>query len=252
MTEGLKLPHAPIIEAVVDINCDLPPALDLAAIQDRAKQAFRERYPLARRQMTQRHEFGTAATEAGGVAVRQLVSGLQFLSADEKQLVQIRPEGYTFNRLAPYGSLDEYLPDIEWSWSRFRELTRPVQIRGIGLRYINRILLPMDGGQIDLPAYLNVSPLVPDRETLEFVGFLNQSSAVEMETGNHVNITLATQPAEDERLPIIFDIEVSTPSIRSLEEWQEIREAIESLRRLKNRVFERTLTETCLNLFQQP
>ena len=129
--------------------------------------------------------------------MRHLVSGLQFLSADERQIVQIRPEGYSFNRLAPYGSLDEYLPDIEWSWGRFRELTRPVQIRGIGLRYINRMLLPMDGGQIDLPAYLNVTPLVPDRETLEFVGFLNQSSAVEMETGNHVDITLATQPAED-------------------------------------------------------
>jgi uncharacterized protein (TIGR04255 family) len=252
MTEGLKLAHAPIIEAVVDINCDLPPALDLAAIQDRAKQAFSGWYPRARRQMTQRHEFSAAATEAGGVAVRHLVSGLQFLSADERQIVQIRPEGYSFNRLAPYGSLDEYLPGIEWSWGRFREITRPVQIRGIGLRYINRMLLPMDGGQIDLPAYLNVTPLVPDRETLEFVGFLNQSSAVETETGNRVNITLATQPAEDERLPIIFDIEVSNPGVRSPEEWQGIREAIESLRRLKNRVFERTLTQRCLNLFQQP
>src|SRR4028118_83506 len=155
MTKGLKLAQAPIIEAVIDINCDLPPTLDLAAIQDRAKQAFSEWEPRARRQMTQRHEFIAAGTEGGDVAVRHLVSGLQFSSADERQIVQIRPEGYSFNRLAPYGGLDEYLPDIGWSWERFRALTRPVPIRGIGLRYINRMLLPMDRGQIDLPAYLN-------------------------------------------------------------------------------------------------
>lgn len=251
-TETLSLRHAPIIEAVLDINCDLPPGLDLASIADGAKDAFSKSYPVVRRQMTQRHEFSMSGTESGGMAVRQQVSGLQFVSADEKQIVQIRQEGYTFNRLAPYGSLDDYLPAIEWSWSRFREVTRPVQIRSIVLRYINRLLLPMDGGRVDLPAYLNVAPVVPHGEALEFLGFLNQSSAAERDTGNHVTITLATETAEERSLPIIFDITVLNPSVRSPEEWQDIREVIESLRRLKNGVFKRTLTEACLNLFQQP
>ncbi len=30
---------------------------------------------------------------------------MQFLTEDEKQLIQFRPNGFSFNRLAPYGSL---------------------------------------------------------------------------------------------------------------------------------------------------
>ena len=245
---GLHLAHAPIVEAILDIHCDLPPGTDFSALQERAEQALSVSYPKVRRQITQRHHLGIFALPEAS----QRVTGLQFLTEDEKQIVQFRGEGYTFNRLAPYGRLDDYLADIEWSWNIFRDLTQPVQIRAIGLRYINRILLPLHDGRMNITAYLNVSPLLPEQETLELLGFLNQNSAVEIATGNHVNITLAMQPIEDEKLPIIFDIETSDLHIRSPETWQDVREAIDSLRRLKNRVFERTLTRTCLNLFQQP
>src|SRR4028119_1664205 len=115
MTASLKLAHAPIIEAVVDIDCDLPPGTDLSQLQERAKRMFSLWYPKARRSITERHQFRTAAEELPELAVQQHVSGLQFLTEDEKQLVQIRPEGYSFNRLAPYASLDDYLPEIERS-----------------------------------------------------------------------------------------------------------------------------------------
>ncbi|PYQ32076.1 MAG: hypothetical protein DMF56_02985 [Acidobacteria bacterium] len=251
MTDALHLAHAPIIEAVLDINCDLPPTIDFAALQERAKQALSASYPIARRQITQRHELRTAAAVGtADVAVREQVTGLQFLHTDEKQIVQFRSAGYTFNRLAPYSSLDDYLADIEWSWNIFRELTRPVQIRAIGLRFINRILLPMTGGGVDLSEYLRLSPQLADGKTLEFVGFMHQHVAVEVATENQVNVNLVTQLPENDQLPIILDIETSDQRNRLPEDWQGVREAIVSLRSLKNRVFERTLTEECLNLFR--
>lgn len=70
---------------------------------------------------------------------------LQFLKNDEKQLVQIRPQGYSFNRLAPYGGFDEYLPEIERAWRLFVDIVMPLQVKLIRLRYINRFLLPMHG-----------------------------------------------------------------------------------------------------------
>ena len=251
MTEGLHLAHAPIVEAVIDINCDLPPGTDFSELQERAKQDLSGSYPKARRLITQRRELGIAVVERVQ-PVSQRVTGLQFLTEDEKQIVQFRGEGYSFNRLAPYGRLDDYFADIEWSWNIFRTLTTPVQIRAIGLRFINRILLPMVDGRVELKQYLRVSPQLPDEETLMFVGFLNQHAAVEVATGNHVNITLVMESLEEDKLPIILDIETSDVRMRPAEQWDGIREAILSLRRLKNRVFERTLTETCLNLFRQP
>jgi len=242
MSEGLHLTHAPIVEAVLDINCDLPPGMDFSALQEPAKQALSSAYPKVL-QITQRRLRPT---------IGERVTGLQFLSDTEKQVIQFRGEGYSFNRLAPYGRLDDYLAEIEWSWNIFRELARPVQIRAIGLRFINRILLPIVDGRVKLNEYLRVSPQLPDEETLVFTGFLNQHSAVEIATENRVNITMAMQPQENDKMPIILDIETLDPRIRVPEQWQDVREAILSLRRLKNRVFERTLTETCLNLFRQP
>jgi uncharacterized protein (TIGR04255 family) len=252
MTESLELAHAPIIEAVVDINCDLPPGSDLSQMQERAKQLFSQCYPKARRQIAERHQFRAATENPPEGGVQQQVSGLQFLAEDEKQLVQIRPEGYSFNRLAPYGSLDDYLPEIERSWTVFRELMRPVRIRAIGLRFINRILLPTIDGRVELNDYLRAVPLLPDEATLELTGFVNQYSAFDLETENRVNIALVMEALAGDKLPIIFDIEAVDLRNRPAEDWHGVREAILALRRLKNRVFERTLTESCLNLFRLP
>lgn len=251
MNNALHLDNPPIIEAVVDINCDLPPSVNLEAIQENAKKQFADRYPKARRQILQQHEFRAEAEKPAEVSVRQQLGALQFWAEDEKQLVQIRPQGYSFNRLAPYGSLDEYLREIARTWAIFRELTQPVVIRQIELRYINRLLLPTKDGVVEFDDYFRISPHLPDEETMQFLGFINQHSAVDITTGNQVNITLALQPIEGDHLPVIFDIDTIDPRQRPSEHWSGIMEAILALRGLKNRVFERTLTEQCLNLYRQ-
>lgn len=249
--EPLRLRHAPIIEAVVDINCDLPPATDLVQLEEVAKERLRDAYPKTRRRIVQSHQFRAEAEKPPEFAVRQHIGGLQFLTADERQIVQIRSEGYSFNRLAPYGSLDDYLDEIERTWFIFRELTQPVQVRRVSLRFINKILLPTNDGIVELNDYLLVSPKLADEKTLQLVGFLNQQGAVEVETGLQVNTTLAMQPLEDDRLPLIFDIDTLDMKTRPVDDWDSLKEAILSLRRLKNHVFRRSLTEKCLTLFQQ-
>jgi len=247
---GLSLANPPIIEAVVDIHCDLPPSIVPAEIYERAKELFRDAYPKARRQVIEQIELRKEARKPVEHSIREQIGALQFRTEDEKQLVQIRPEGYSFNRLAPYGSLDDYLPEIERTWTIFRELTEPVQIRRVGLRFINRILLPMVEGRVKLNEYLRISRPLLDEDTLEFAGFVNQHSANETSTGNRVNMTLVAQPPEGDRLPVIFDINAFNLEPRAPDDWEGIRETISSLRRLKNRVFKRTLTKQCLNLFR--
>lgn len=252
MTEAaLRLDNAPIVEAVVEINCDLPPSTDLERVQNAAKGRLLPGYPVARRQMTQSHELRQEGEKPVEFSVRRNVSALHFLTSDQKQIIQFRPEGYTFNRLAPYSSLDDYLPEIERTWRIFCELVEPIQIRRIGLRFINRLPVPTSNGRLELGDYLEVSPRLPDEEALEFVGFFNQHSAVEPATGNQVNITLVMQPLEGDKLPLIFDIDAFRMITAPPDDWALIRATVGSLRVLKNRVFERTLTESCLNLFRQ-
>ena len=108
----------------------------------------------------------------------------------------------------------------------------------------------MMNGHVDLSEYLKNSPQVPDEEKLIFQGFLYQQVAVEKGTGFEVNMVLTTQVPEDDRLPLIFDNCVAAVGSEEPENWAWILDKIQSLRGLKNRIFENMLTEKCLNLFQ--
>jgi uncharacterized protein (TIGR04255 family) len=125
----------------------------------------------------------------------------------------------------------------------------PVQVRVIRLRYINRILVPLKNGQVDLRRYLRGSPRSADGK-LMMTGFLNQYTAVEKDTGHEVNVVITSQPPDNDRSPIIFDNGAACEAKLPPEEWNSIVAKIESLRDLKNRVFKNTLTARCLNLFQ--
>lgn len=246
-----KLLNPPIVEAVLDIECDLPPGQQLEALEEPARKALGDRYPKFHPQVFQEHLIEAKPEAPPKVSIRQGLQALQFLQDDEKQLVQVRVQGYSFNRLAPYTSLDDYLPEIERTWRVYLDLAKPVQIRLIRLRYINRILLPTVAGRVQLDDYFNIAPRLPEEEKLTLIGFLNQHTAEEVETGNQVNIILTAQSPEGERLPVIFDNAVAAPKPGEPEDWSWISSEIQVLRNLKNRIFRSALTKTCLDLFQQ-
>ena len=246
----LQLKRAPIIEAVLDIDCDLLPTLDWNILQASAHEAFRDRYPKVRQQFVQNHVLTPGEEGAPVLQFNEGLGALQFLTQDEKQLVQFRANGFSFNRLAPYTTLDDYLPEIESTWMKFRELAGPVMVRKISLRMINRILLPMDGGKFKVSDYFTTAPRLPDTGMkLGIVGFLDQQVVADEETGNLANIVKTSQLPEDDKLPVILDIDAYVHCQIPPPEWNELLPRVESLRNLKNRIFQHTLTPQCLNLF---
>lgn len=244
----LKLAKPPIVEAVVDIDCDMPPGFQLAALEKSAQEAFSAAYPKYRVLFVEQHRVEAKGTEPSVHSTNRAVQGLQFLHDDEKQLVQVRAKGFSFNRLAPYTTLDDYLPEIERTWRAFVKVASPVQVRVVRLRYINRIILPTI---VELNDYLQIGPCLPDEESLAFLGFLNQYVALEKTTGHEVHCVLTTQPTEEDKRALIFDNGAGASGAVEPENWAWILEKIQLLRGLKNRVFKNTLTEKCLNLFQQ-
>lgn len=247
---ALILANPPIVEAVLDLDCDLPPSLDFAALQDAVKDSYSDQYPTFRPLFFQEAKIESKSDAPAEMSVRRGIQAFQCFDKTEKQLVQVRPQGYSFNRLAPYTRMDDYLPEIERTWHLFLKLVSPVQLRVVRLRYINRILLPLTKGQVELEQYLKIN-LRPADEKLMMTGFLNQYAAVEKETGHEVNVVVTSQPPDNDRLPIIFDNCVACGAKVQPQDWTWILAKIQSLRDLKNRVFKNTLTETCLNLFQQ-
>ena len=249
----LKLDHAPIVEAILDIHCDLPPSLDLKGLEAKAKHLLEDLYPIYRAgfllQQQVEHREGQEPRLTN--ASRDLHAH-QFRSRDEKQIVQIRRGGYSFNRLAPYSTLDDYLEEIRRTWNIYRDISTPLHVRGIQLRYINKIDLPAKDGKVEFDEYFMIGPRLPNEDSMNLLGFLNQYSAADKETGNQVTAVLTADQFVSGFLPVIFDIAVSSPCGGDPSDWTWISSQIEVLRRMKNEVFEQTLSESCLNLFRQP
>jgi len=84
-----KLRNPPIAEAVIDIDCDLPPGFDLAALEGPARAQFETQYPKFRRQLIQEHEIEASTDAPQKISARTTVQSLQFVNDDERQVVQV-------------------------------------------------------------------------------------------------------------------------------------------------------------------
>lgn len=245
----LKLKNAPIIEAVLDIDCDFSPSFDLAAIEAQIRAATSSSYPI----FQPLHLHGVSVEALGEssptVTRSQGLQAFRAMQLDQKQIIQYRHQGFSFNRLAPYSSFDDYLPEIERSWNEFIQIAAPSQIKEIRLRFINKLPLPLEGEKVELDDYFAFGPKLTDDSRFGFLGFMQQYRTFEVGTLNELNMVLASQPLESGNLPVIFDIQARNSSIIESLDWANILSVINRLRELKNLVFRKTLTEKCLALF---
>jgi hypothetical protein len=63
---------------------------------------------------------------------------------------------------------------------------------------------------------------------------------------------LAAEQVTSEKLPVILDITVASPEIiADPAEWSKITQVIGALRNLKNHIFQNSLTDRCIKLFQE-
>lgn len=238
---------APIMEAVLEIECDMPQNFDVQTVEVAARVAFSEGYPTLRKQMHATFQVSGPEPQA---SMSRGVQALQFLQVDEKQLVQVRAEGFAFNRLAPYSSMDDYLVEIRRTFAAFVEFASPLQLRRMKLRYINRLPLPTVNRRTEVEDYLNVGKPFPGAdEDLQYANFFNRYQAVDASTGSTVNVIMTNQALVGDLLPVVLDIETQADLAGDPKDWAAVAGRIQDLRSLAKRVFTRTITEQCLHLF---
>jgi uncharacterized protein (TIGR04255 family) len=83
MAKTPELKNPPIIEAVLDIDCEFKSSLDIKAIEAEASRLLAKQYPKKRPIILQNHKF-----EPNEYSVKSGLTAYQFLKNDEKQLVR--------------------------------------------------------------------------------------------------------------------------------------------------------------------
>jgi uncharacterized protein (TIGR04255 family) len=148
--------NAPITEAVLDIRTRLaePSLARLSVIRD-------DRYPNLF-QTPNLMAFSFSMTE-GNPALNTTTEplGFSYRSADEKNIFQVRKDGFTHNRLAPYTEWKAFSAEAKRLWILYKEAAEPTEMELIGLNYINEIYIPFGvsfedyfGTYIEVPSSL--------------------------------------------------------------------------------------------------
>jgi hypothetical protein len=78
-THNFKLLHPPIVEAVLDVDCDVPPTFDLAALEQMARKLFQDQYPKFRAQFLEEHRIKQKADQPIQFSALRRLQALQFL-----------------------------------------------------------------------------------------------------------------------------------------------------------------------------
>lgn len=252
MARPRHLPHAPIIEALIDLRVTPRDGLTFEELQNSISAATEIGYYV--KGPISEGTFGVKIP-ADGKQQAQITGqaapiGLRLHSHDEKYVVQCQLSGFTLSRLPPYEEWGNLLEEARRVWNIYAEKLRPVEVTRIATRYINNLQLPL--GELEsYQKYLHKFVDVPDEAPQAVEYFLERFQLVDLETQSRVILTLALDKSvvPGERVPVILDVdaftfvkyELANPAMWAM---------LEKLRALKNRCFFGTITEAAAELYE--
>lgn len=170
--------------------------------------------------------------------------GARIESADGLQVATMRRDLFSFSRLRPYQDWDRFSTEALRLWQVYRSIAEPSIVSRLGVRFINRLDVPIEN--LDFDRYLRGLGSVP--ADLRSAGFLHRDALADPGDEYRVNLVRTAEPpagSESRKLAILVDIDAFTARPFAAK-FEAITERLVRLRDLKNRVFFETLSEHAL------
>ena len=240
------LENAPIVEAVIEIRTRVESPWEESVLREQLKVKL-PGYPKIYSQSEYRHEMKMKPGQPPEQILHDLGwKGLRLQSADGRYIAQFNRDGFAFSRLHPYESWDQFKEEAMRLWKMYADLAKSLEVHRLGVRFINRITLPV--GEVRLEDYLRVPPQPPKELDLQMVTFFHQDKFLVAGHPYSVNIVKTVQPPQGSGSDgggLILDIDVFTT--KPFEQGANaIDKHLAEMRWLKNKVFYSSLTKGTL------
>ena len=225
----------PITEAVIEIRFS-------EAVSDqqlhKVSHAFARHYP--GEQILVNAEVQLNVGDLVSAPTAQWVPGRQSYrraSLSEAELAIIAPTSLIVSQLPDYPGWDAFSERFGRDWALWKREVGYRKIARVGVRYINRLDLPVEGAVVDEDRYLNLYPRTPDALGPSQSYGIQVSFRSEPVSGSIViNSGIVPSPLEG-RLSIMLDIDVSR-ELDLPQKDDDLQILLRNFRAEKNRVFE--------------
>jgi len=247
MARQRHLNKAPITEAIIDFRVILPSGFEPQEFSNLSVD-LSGRYP---KNEPRRIITGAFGMEKGKPFIEtpedKGIQGYIYKSEDEKNVVQFRLDGFTFNRLYPYTEWESVLSEAKNLWQLYSSKSKPELITRIAVRYINRLDLQLPIK--DFEEYLTAPPKIPASLPQEVSRFLTRIVIHDADITANIIQSLDKSPKPD-HVGIILDIDVFKIKEKSGFDKVNVWTEFEKLRELKNRIFFESITEKTARLYE--
>ena len=86
----------------------------------------------------------------------------RFSSGDMTEILFINESTFTVSQLAPYCGWEDFLKRFSRDWKVWKKILGFNEIEQIGVRYINRLDIPVDMPTVTFSEYVNIYPKAPE------------------------------------------------------------------------------------------
>jgi uncharacterized protein (TIGR04255 family) len=238
---------APITEALVDIRTQLPAGVSLPDVEA-LHRFIRSEYPEKQNRTLWEGSFQLQGEKEPLATTKSQLIGYLFKSADGNQIVQFRLDGFSFSRLRPYTRWEEVYQEARRLWEVFRTNTRPIIVSRLATRYINAIEIPSK--QFDYDDYFTTAPRIPDGLPQFLQHFFTRLVIPFPEEGaTAVVLQTPLEKPDPVKSTVILDIDVFA-DVKLDPIDARIDEIFAILRRVKNDIFFKSVTDKTKELFR--
>ena len=237
MTERPRYKCEPITEALLEIRVEPVGEVNNDVLR-KAFSVIADQYPSQPNLVAIHSEVSVGSNV--GVSANQVPNGIVCFTADNKQKVEVRPDGFSFGRLAPYTGWENFLAEARRLWEIYRATVQPNTIQQVGVRYINRLDFPRG---VFIDDYLNMLPALPDRLQEGMESFFIQTQIKEEELKATISLNEASVPAPNKNT-VSFLLDIGIYRSDELKDEQEfLWDVFAEFRKCKNRTFESLITD---------
>ncbi len=233
--------NAPITHATIELTVRLPDGVEASKFHDFVKPGddeFPERGEIRKATIEAEFEF---RKEVGTAAVMHQPMGWAFRSPDAKRIVQVRTNGFSFTRLAPYNDWAAFRNEARSLWSRYRVACEPEAIIQLSLKYVNQFNLPLPVE--DFKRYFRTFPDISTDVPQELAGmFMQLQIPIPAAKSMLVVTQTIVPPPQAGVVSVVLDLQLNRSVHEQMQE-EPIWQTFDTLRDEKNKAFEACISD---------
>jgi uncharacterized protein (TIGR04255 family) len=253
MAKRRRYKNPPIEEAVCEFRFTPGPEWDLT-IPGKLHAVVRDTYPgKPRHQNVVEAALQSESGRSPNLMFREGIMKVQLVNEAGNRMLAVGQDVLSVHVLRPYqnpedpetSGWDEFRPRIETGLRAYWTVAEPVGVHRIGIRYINKIVIPRP--TIRIETYFACGP-PPIKDLPEQVGALLSHVEYRYEDGAKLLLTHANTEAPIGSVGFLLDLDVVREAPEPLPQ-ERVMERVDELRERERSAFEAVITNAARELF---